>query len=457
MSTTASKSKNDTLSYAAALGLVGPLIVTVTLNKPPFWAMSVGTAVAFLCAAIRLRQVRPAASFALGGLSRVVNVVILIALVSLMTAVWFSSGTIQGLMYYGLKIVKPRYVAFSGLALSTVLSTLIGSSLGTVATVGVAIMGIAGAFGVPLAPVAGAIMSGAIFGDRVSFLSPIYHLTVDLTGSDAHKATKRILASGWPALAACAVISIALGLSMDPGEVSKGLAWSAEFLADLQQTSLISAWVLLPTALVVVLAVRKVPVRTCLAAATVTAGAIAVLYQGESVEGVLRTAFFGYSAQNATPQVAALLRNGGLRGTVNLLLLLVFAGMYTGIMESSGMMDDVSRGLVSHLRTRRSFLVGAMGVSILSAALGSNQAMAVIIPARAMDSKRRELGVSPEDFAGAMSDSGVPAAGIIPWNIMAVMCSAALQVPPLAFAPYTVIAFALPLAGLWLMRKPGGS
>jgi NhaC family Na+:H+ antiporter len=136
-----------------------------------------------------------------------------------------------------------------------------------------------------------------------------------------------------------------------------------------------------------------------------------------------------------------------------MLLLLVFAGMYTGIMEGSGMMDDVSRGLVSRLRTRKSFLLGAMGVSYFSAALASNQAMAVIIPARAMESKREELGVSQEEFAGALCDSGVPAAGIIPWNVMAVMCSGALQVAPLAYAPYTVLAIALPLFTIWRISR----
>lgn len=459
MSQTSAEPKTQALSYVAALGLMGSLIVTVIFHKPPFWAMAAGTGVAWLCAAVRLtpridgESTRRVAGFAFNGVSRVANVLVLIALINAMTAVWFSSGTIQGLVYYGLKVVNPRYVALAGLALSALLCTLIGSSVGTVATVGVAIMGIARAFGVPAAPVAGAIMSGAIFGDRVSFLSPIYHLAVDLTRSDPRKATKRILATGWPSLAACAVVCIAMGWSMDPGQVSKGLLWSTQFLAGLLETARISVWVLLPTALVVVLAVRRVPVRLCLAAGLVLAGVIAVFYQHENPSVVLRTALLGYSAKNASPQIAALLQSGGLRGAVNMLLLLVFAGMYTGIMESSGMMDDVSRGLVSRLRTRGSFLIGAMGVSIFSAALASNQAMAVIIPARAMDSKREELAVSREDFAGALCDSGVPAAGIIPWNVMAAMCSEALQVAPFAYAPYTVLAFALPLASIWRIRK----
>ena len=201
---------------------------------------------------------------------------------------------------------------------------------------------------------------------------------------------------------------------------------------------------------------RRVPVRLCLAVGLIVAAAVAVAYQGESPLGVIEGAFIGYASRSPDPRIAALLHSGGIRGAVNMLLLLLFAGMYTGIMESSGMMDDVSARLVSRLTSRRAFLAGAMGISVLSAALASNQAMAVIIPARAMDKKRRELGIPPEDFAGALGDSGVAAAVVIPWNVMAVMCSGSLQVPPLAYA-YTLLAAALPLLGLYLAFRQRGA
>lgn len=448
------------MSYISALGLMGSLVVTVTLHKPPFWAMAAGTVIAGICAVGRLRTrlsatspILEVAGYAYKGLSRILNVVILISLINAMTAVWFSSGTIQGLVYYGLSVVNPRYVALAGLALSTLLCTLIGSSVGTTATVGVAIVGIARAFGMPAAPVAGAVMSGALFGDRISLLSPIYHLSVDMTGSDPQKASRRIFATGWVGLAASAVAATISGLAMDPGQVQAGIAWSAAFLAGLKDTARISALVLLPTALVVALAVRKVPVRMCMAVGLIVGVILAIFYQHDTAIGVLRSVLFGYSAKGGNPQVSSLLHSGGLLGAINMLLLLLFAGMYTGVMEKSGMMDDVSHGLVSRLETKRSFLIGAMGVSVFSAALASNQAMSVIIPARAMERKREELDVPREEFAGSLSDSGVVAAGLIPWNVMAVMCSGSLQVPPLAYAPHTIFAYAVPLAMLWRVRN----
>lgn len=398
-------------------------------------------------------------SFAKDGVAKVQNVVILVLLVNMMTAAWFSSGTIQGLVYYGVSLVNPRHVILAGLLLSTGLSTLIGSSVGTVATVGVAVMGIARAFNLPPAPVAGAIMSGAIFGDRISFLSGVFHLTVDMTGADLRKTSKRLLTSGIPALLMCIAAATVMGFTMKVSAQDTGLLWKAQFLSGLTQMVKITPWVLIPPALVVALAARRVPVRVCLAAGLVAGGAVALLYQSDSLPALVRSMLLGYTAEGVRPEVAGVFHSGGLRGTLNMALLLLSAGMYTGIMESSGMMDDISRGLVNKLRTRTSFLLGAMGISVVSTAIGSNQAMSVVIPGRAMTAKRRELGISEEDFAGALADSGVPAAGIIPWNVMAAMCGEAMQVSPTAFAPYTVIVYTLPLIGIFIAlgKKPGYS
>ncbi len=462
-------------SHISALGLIAALVITIVIDVPPFWAMGAGTIIAGLCAWARSCGARrdddtgastagavtgrTLLAFMAGGMAKVKNVTILVLLVNMMTAAWFSSGTIQGLVYYGVSLIDPKHVILAGLLLSAALSTLIGSSVGTVATVGVAVMGIARAFGLPLAPVAGAIMSGAIFGDRISFLSGIFHLTVDMTGADLRKASRRLLKSGLPALAICVVAAMVMGFTVKASTQSGGLLWQSQFLQGLTQMVKITPWVLVPPLIVILLASRRIPVRLCLAAGLFAGGVVAIFYQHGNLPDLIRSVLLGYSSEGASPEVQGVFHSGGLRGTTNMALLLLFAGMYTGIMESSGMMDDISRGLVSKLHNRVSFLLGAMGISVLSTAIAANQAMSVIIPGRAMTAKRQELGISEEDFAGVLADSGVPAAGVIPWNVMAAMCGDTLQVSPVAFAPYTVLVWALPLMGVLLVlkRRPGYS
>lgn len=435
------------------------------MDVPPFWAMGAGTILAGLCAWARSGGTRAGVrtadaisgrdllAFMAGGVAKVKNVSVLVLLVNMMTAAWFSSGTIQGLVFYGVSLVDPKHVILAGLLLSAALSTLIGSSVGTVATVGVAIMGIARAFGLPLAPVAGAIMSGAIFGDRISFLSGIFHLTVDMTGADLRKASKRLLQSGLPALAICVIAALVMGANIEASTQSGGVLWQNQFLLGLKQMVRITPWVLIPPLIVIVLASRRIPVRWCLVAGLAAGGVVALFYQHGNLADLVRSVLLGYSYEGASPEVQGVFHSGGLRGTINMALLLLFAGMYTGIMESSGMMDDISKGLVGKLHNRVSFLLGAMGISVLSTAICANQAMSVIIPGRAMTAKREELGISEEDFAGALADSGVPAAGVIPWNVMAAMCGDTLQVSPQALAPYAVLVYTLPIIGIFFALK----
>lgn len=444
-----------------------PLGIAIAMHLPLYWAMAAGSVIAAISAAVYMS---PAPSqdghvcgeegtaagslpfqisrYALKGVSRITNVVVLILLVNAMTAVWFSSGTIQSMVYYGLLVMSPGQVMAAGLVISTIVSMMLGSSVGTVATVGVAVLGIAKALGLPQAPVAGAIMSGAVFGDRVSFLSPIFHLAVDFTGSDREKASKRILTTGILAWVAALLAYLAMGYSLGSSVAGEGFIVRDTYLGLLSQSARVGFWALLPPVVVMLLAAKKVPVRLCLIAGLLSGVLVAVVYQGESLLPVLRSALFGYHREAGAGELSKLLRSGGIAGTRDMILLLGFAGVYTGITELSGMMEEAVRPVVRHIKKRLMFLAAAMCVSVFSAAFASNQAMSVILPARLLEGKRKETGTSREDFAGALSDSGVAAAAVIPWNVMAAICAQSLQVPPLVYAPYAFFLLALPVAGL---------
>ncbi len=453
MSQTSEKIAQHTrwLPYLPVAGLAIPLGVAIANRWPLYLAMAVGSLIA-AATAFRYLPAKPNPTariwgFARSGVSRITNVVILILLVNAMTAIWFSSGTIQSMVYYGLKVMSPGQVMAAGLIISTLVSMMLGSSVGTVATVGVAVLGIAKALGLPPAPVAGAIMSGAVFGDRVSFLSPIFHLAVDFTGSNTSKASRRIMTTGAVAWLVALLAYVVMGYSTGSTILSEGLKVRDAYLSLLAQSAKIGFWSLVPPATVMVLAAKKVPVRLCLIAGLLSAIGVAVGYQGESLVPVLRTGLLGFHQETAVGELTSLLRSGGIAGTRDMILLLGFAGAYTGIMELSGMMEEAVRPLVSPIKTRMAFLMAAMGVSVFSAAFASNQAMSVILPARLMEGKRKETGTSQEDFAGALSDSGMAAAAVIPWNVMAAICAQSLQVLPQVYAPYSFFLLALPVAG----------
>lgn len=431
-------------------------MAVIRMGKPLYWAMAAGTAIAWGCALVRLRPSRSAGSgisrWAAEGVSRILSVLLLILLISVMTSTWFASGTIQGLIYYGLSVVGPGQVLVAGFVLASLVSLVLGSSVGTVTTVGIAVAGIARALGMPLAPVAGAVVSGAIFGDRVSLLSPILHLMVDMTGAKQDRVLKRVVQTGAVAWAVSLAAYVAVGAATTAGAGGTlGLAWRAGYLDALRTAVRINPLVILPPALVVALAARKVPVRMCLLLGLVAGAALALLYQGTSPLSLVRYAFLGFRSDEYPPALAGVLQSGGLAGTLNMGLMMLFAGTYTGIMESSGMMGDISSGLVDSLRSPASVLGGAMALSAVSSVLASNQALAVVIPARVLKDRAREVGVRPEALAGALADSGVALAGIIPWNLMAAITAQALQCPVVAYAPYAFLVLAQPVVGAALI------
>ncbi len=441
-------------AWVSAGGLGFALAVVIRFGKPLYWGLVAATLVAWLCARVTGSllsgppSMRAALRWAGAGISRIQGVAVLIVLIGAMTASWFSSGTIQGLIYYGLSVISPGQVVVAGLVLASLVSLVLGSSVGTVTTIGTAVMGIARAFGLPPGPVAGALVSGAVFGDRVSLLSPILHLAVDTTGSRQSKALRRIAVTGLIAWVASLAGYLVVSLLTRPVPALQGLAWRREFLGALGSVARVSPIVVIPPVLVVVLATARVPVKTCLFAGLIAGISIALLYQGVPVAALARHVALGFSGSGYPAVLSGTLQSGGLWGTKGIVLILLFSGTYSGIMESSGMMDALARSLISRLRSRGSFLLGAMGLGAACSVLASNQALSVVIPARMLARRREELGVPPELLAGALSDSGVALAAVVPWNLMSAISSQALQCPTIAYAPYAFLATWLPIVGI---------
>ena len=298
-------------------------------------------------------------------------------------------------------------------------------------------------------------MSGAVFGDRVSFSLP-FSTWLLISQARQGKSVQTHTDDGRSGM-----VGRASGLRSDGilfcvyGRV-EGLKVRDTYLALLTQSAKIGFWALMPPALVMVLSAGK-----CRSGSASWQGLSQALV-AIATKGRASSSFCGrrfrLSPGGGSRELTGLLRSGGIAGTRDMILLLGFAGAYTGTPEP-GMMEEAVRPLVSPLKTRMAFLMAAMGVSVLSAGLASNQAMSVILPARLMEAKRKETGTSREDFAGSLADSGMAAAGVIPWNVMAAICAQSLQVPSQVYAPYSFFLIALPVTGAvyaFLSQKKAG-
>ncbi|MBE3519136.1 MAG: hypothetical protein IMW97_02410 [Firmicutes bacterium] len=405
----------------------------------PLWtALASGFIAAFAVGWISGFPFRKLVLAAFSGMKKVSRVAVLMALINVAIATWLGSGSIQSLVYYGLRAVRPGSLLAAGFLASTVVSVVLGTAVGTLSTVGVAAMAMARAAGVHQGLVAGALLSGALLGDRLSPVSPIFHVTVQSTGSAQERVWKRAAVTegiGW-------ILTLALYFvvqsSMKSSSASGGAQNSfLETMAGMWSPSPVACF---PPLVVLFLAVFRVPVPWALTGGII-AGTGLGLVRGVRWPEIVWWWLKGFKASTEAASLDQAFSGGGLVRASNVVLLLLFAGAFNGVMESTGMFRGVAEPIVEKLRSRKAVLLGTMGLGAASACVMSNQLMSIIVPAELTRDIQTGLEIEPEVTAQILLASGGVLSPLIPWNIMGVMSSEALGLPTAAFAAFTFYPF----------------
>lgn len=436
------------------LVLVMSLVAVRVWDAPLFAALAAGFAASWVSAAAAGQGHRAIAGFAWQGLRRMVPVFWLLCLVGAMISTWLAGGTVPGLIYYGLMLARPGTLLITAFVLASATSMMLGSSIGTLSTVGLALMGVAKATGVAPPVMAGALVSGALLGDRTSPLSAAFQLIVNMTEVPRGEALRTLAATGAPAWVLSCGCYYLVGLAWEPAVGAAAQAPAA------LMTGLASAYhlqwpVLLPPLVVLALALSRLPVLYGLGAGVLAGAAVAVGLQGNTAGAVLSSVLLGFRLQSGDPVLDSVVAGGGLLPMVPMLLLLAFAGAFSGVMEGAGLLEGLVRPLLARLKGARALLVGTMGLSCLTGAVMANQVLAIIIPARILRGEFKRRAVPAAWLARALADSGTTVSPLMPWNLMAVISAAALGVPTVAYAPYAALLYLLPLVTLvWVLADP---
>lgn len=378
---------------------------------------------------------------ALDGMKSTLIALSILIIVGGLIGVWKAAGTVPAMIYYGLGLAQPRLIVPIAFLLALATSMMLGTSIGTLSTLGVAIMGVAHGIGAPPALVAGALVSGALFGDRSSPLAGSLNLNVAMTGNDLRRMLAFLAPTGLVAASGSLLLYALLGARVAVAAGTGGEALRSAIAA----TFSISPWLLLPPMIVLVLAFRRVPVRWALGVGIVAGALLALLVGGKFP---LEAALFGFKVQTGDPVLDKMLAGGGILPMWNQVLLILVAGAFNGIMEATGMMSLVVSRLVDGVRRPASLIGMTMVISIAVAMVAANQALAIIVPGRMLRPSFDRAGLDGRLLSRALADSGTVLAGIIPWNLMGLLAGAALGVPARAFAPYAFFALLLPLISL---------
>lgn len=368
---------------------------------------------------------------------------LILMMVGVLIATWIPSGTIPTLIYYGLKVLSPSMFLFSVCLICAISSVATGSSWTTGATFGVAFMGIGYGLGIPPAMTAGAVVSGAIFGDKMSPLSDSTNLAAGVAEADLFDHIKSMAYSTGPAIIISLVIYLILGLRFKGAEIDQS---QINIILDgLKGNYYISPVAFIPPVIVVILAIKKVGGLAVMVIASLIGAAFAMIFQGYSLGEMMSFMNYGFISATGISEIDALLSRGGLQSMMWTISLGFIALSFGGLLEKTRMLDvllDQIKGLV---KSTGGLVTTHVVSSILINLFSASQYMAIIIPGRMLVPSYREKKLLPQICSRVSEDSATVTSPLVPWGLCGVFFTGALGVSTIEYLPYVYLSFLAPL------------
>jgi Na+:H+ antiporter, NhaC family len=392
-----------------------------------------------------------------GALSSVTSAIFILLAVGALIGVWNLSGTIPTLVYYGIQILSPTWYFAATALICGVIALSIGSSWTTAGTIGVGLVGVAAMLGVSTAITAGAVISGAYLGDKLSPLSETTVLTAQIAGVDVHEHVKRQAWTSVPAfliaLTAFAILGLVTGADIDD-EVS-----SAIELTKLGDIFHITPLNLLPLVLLAVLSIRKVPATLALTVSTLFAGVLGAFLQpsvmssfvaGEagpivdSIKGIWLAMANGFSIDSGIGEIDRLLSRGGMDSMLPTLWLIIGAVTFGAILEQFGLISRLIDPMIAAATS-----TGRLFATVFACGFGLNlvagdQYIALVLPSKIFRVEFQRRGLAATNLSRLTADSGTVTSPLVPWNSCGAYMSAVLGVPTLLYVPYAIFCYASP-------------
>ncbi|MBC5836742.1 Na+/H+ antiporter NhaC [Flavobacterium muglaense] len=376
-----------------------------------------------------------------------VGAILILLMVGALAGTWLVSGIIPSMIYYGLQILSPAIFLPATLIICSIISIATGSSWTTSATVGIALIGVGGALGFDLGMVAGAVISGAYFGDKLSPMSDTTNLAPAMAGTDLFTHIRYMTLTTIPTYIINLILFIILGLTVD----IKGDVNIADLLRDIEASFTISAWLFLVPATVIGLIVKKTEPLIALLTGTLLAAVFAVLFQPHilnQIAGVERMTFeSAYKAvmdaitgkivvptDNKT--LADLFTSGGMQKMLGTIWLIICAMVFGGIMDAIGALARISQTLLKLAHTTFGLFAATVGSCLALNITASDQYLAIVVPGKMFAKAFKEKGLAPENLSRTLEDSGTVTSVLIPWNTCGAYQAGTLGVPTFDYLPY---------------------
>lgn len=395
----------------------------------------------------------------------VATAVVILLLIGAVAGSWMVSGVVPTLIYYGMKVISPAIFLFATCVISALISVMTGSSWTTIATVGVALVGIGTAQGFDPGWTAGAIISGAYFGDKVSPLSDTTVLASSSAGTTLFSHIRYMMITTVPSFVISAVVFLIVSLLHQTPDAVE----TADFSADLASTFNISPWLLLVPVLTGILIARKVPAIVTLFSASVIAGVFGLIFQPHvisevangtaSIDGLsfmdgfkgLIQSYYGATAvDTGNADLNELVATRGMSGMLNTIFLIISATTFGGVLVGSGMLQSLTDTLVKFVRRRVTMVAATVGTGIFANMITGDQYLSIILTSSLYKKLYQERGYESKLLSRSVEDSATVVSVLIPWNSCGMTQATVLKVSTMTYLPYCLFNIISPLMSIFI-------
>ena len=380
---------------------------------------------------------------AVAGSQKSFSVISILLLIGAVMAVWMAAGTVPVLVYWGIKLISPQYFIFWAFVLTSMVSVLLGTSFGTVSTIGIALTIAAKGSGVNPNTIAGAIIAGAYFGDRCSPMSSSANLIVAITRTEIYTNLKNMALTAFYPLIVSSILYLILSLTNPVEFAGNNLAIEIAEAFNLNWIT----W--LPALIILILCVLRVEVKIAMTVSIIAGSAIAIFVQGYAPIDILQFAIAGFKLES-TSSLKDIVAGGGILSMLKVSTVVIVSTAFAGIFAGTKTLEFIEVYL-NKARSRSSLFLGTTIISILSAAFGCTQAIAIILTHQLVENKYRKEGLDDYQLALDLENTAVVIAPLIPWNIAGLVPATVLGVNS-DFIPYAFYLYLIPLFNLIQMK-----
>ena len=387
------------------------------------------------------------------------SALLILLMVGALSGTWLLSGIIPTMIYYGIQLLNPSIFLLVSVLVCALISVATGSSWTTSATVGIALVGVGNAMGIPMGMTAGAILSGAYFGDKMSPLSDTTNLAAAMAGTDLFTHIRYMLYTTVPTLVITLIVFGILSATVEPAAAVE----TASLLNAITESFSISPWLFSVPVLVIALIVRKTPPLAALLIGTLGGALAALFFQPDLIRSLSGSTELNFESvyitllnainvdlavESSNTVLNDLFSSGGMAGMLGTIWLIICAMVFGGVMESIGALSKITAALLKLSKSTFGLVANTVGSCLALNVTASDQYLAIVVPGKMFAKAYEQKGLAPENLSRTIEDSGTVTSVLVPWNTCGAYHSSVLGVSVFEYFAYAVFNYVSPFMTL---------